>query len=103
MKTPPLNPDERDDALVPLLANGWAMVEGRDAIHKEYRFRGFVGAFGWMTSAALVAEKLNHHPEWSNVYNRVSVTLITHDCDGLSELDVRLATKMDDLATAASQ
>ena len=98
-KTPPLDAVTRDAALAPLLANGWAMVEGRDAIRKEFRFKSFVRAFGWMTSVALVAEKLDHHPEWSNVYNRVDVTLITHDCDGLSDLDISLGRKMDVLAT----
>jgi len=98
-KTPPLSADDRDAALAPLLDAGWAMVEGRDAIRKEYRFGNFVEAFGWMTRAALHAEKLNHHPEWSNVYNRVGVTLTTHDCDGLSDLDIRLAKRMDALAT----
>ena len=98
-KTPPLSADDRDAALAPLLDAGWAMVEGRDAIRKEYRFGNFVEAFGWMTRAALYAEKLNHHPEWSNVYNRVGVTLTTHDCDGLSDLDIRLAKRMDALAT----
>ena len=98
-KTPPLAPDARDDALAPLLANGWTMVDGRDAIRKEYRFRNFVEAFGWMTRAALHAERLDHHPEWSNVWNRVEVTLVTHDCDGLSDLDICLAGRMDALAT----
>lgn len=97
-KTPPLAADRRDDALAPLLADGWTMAEGRDAIRKEYEFRNFVEAFGWMTRAALHAEKLDHHPEWSNVWNRVAVTLITHDCDGLSDLDIRLARRMDALA-----
>ncbi len=97
-KTPPLAADERAAALAPLLATGWAPVEGRDAIRKEFRFRNFVEAFGWMTRAALHAEKLNHHPEWANVWNRVDVTLITHDCDGLSDLDIRLAKRMDALA-----
>lgn len=97
-KTPPLAPDDRAGALAPLLAVGWTMVEGRDAIRKEYRFRNFVEAFGWMTRAALHAEKLDHHPEWSNVWNRVTVTLVTHDCDGLSALDIRLAKRMDALA-----
>ncbi len=86
---------ERDADLPPLLENGWAMVEGRDAIRKSFKFSNFIEAFGWMTRMALWAEKLNHHPEWSNVYNRVEVTLITHDCDGLSALDVKLAKKMD--------
>lgn len=84
-------------ALDPLLANGWALVDGRDAITKTYKFKGFVEAFGWMTSAALIAEAMNHHPEWSNVYNRVTVTLTTHDAGGLSALDVVLAGKMDSL------
>lgn len=86
--------DDRS-ALAPLLENGWAMAQDRDAIVKEFKFKSFRAAFAWMTQAALWAEKLDHHPEWSNVYNRVSVTLITHDCDGLSALDVKLATKMD--------
>lgn len=89
---------ERDAALAPLLANGWALVEGRDAIAKSFVFGNFVEAFGWMTRVALWAEKWNHHPEWSNVYRTVEVTLCTHDVDGLSQLDVRLATKMDALA-----
>lgn len=85
-------------ALDPLFATGWALQEGRDAIFKRYVFKNFVEAFGFMTRAALWAEKLDHHPEWSNVYKTVDVTLITHDCDGLSALDVRLALKMDQLA-----
>jgi len=89
---------EREEALDMLRDVGWAKVAGRDAIHKTYEFRNFVEAFGWMTRVALWTEKLNHHPEWSNVWNRVEVTLITHDCDGLSALDVRLAKKMDALA-----
>ena len=71
----------------------------RDAISKTYRFANFVEAFGFMTRAALKAETLDHHPEWSNLYRTVEVTLTTHDCDGLSELDVRLATMFDALAT----
>lgn len=74
------------------------MGEGRDAIVKDFKFKNFVEAFGWMTRAAIWAEKWNHHPEWFNVYNKVSVTLSTHDVDGLSELDVKLAKKMDALA-----
>ncbi len=97
-RTPPLPPGERDAALTPLLATGWAMAEGRDAIRKSYRFRTFSEAFGWMTRVALHAERIDHHPEWTNVWNRVEVTLITHDCDGLSALDIRLATAMDALA-----
>jgi|TARA_B110000879_G_C11031532_1_gene455075 4a-hydroxytetrahydrobiopterin dehydratase len=81
----------------PLLSNGWEMVEGRDAIVKTYKFNDFADAFGWMTRAAIWAEKWNHHPEWSNVYNKVTVTLTTHDVDGLSTLDAKLARKMDGL------
>jgi 4a-hydroxytetrahydrobiopterin dehydratase len=85
-------------ALEPLLATGWVQDPVRDAITKTYTFRNFVEAFGFMTRAALWAEKLNHHPEWSNVYKTVTVTLTTHDAKGLTDLDVRLATKMDGLS-----
>lgn len=86
-----------NDAKQELLNNGWAMVDGRDAIHKTYEFKNFVEAFGFMTQAAIWAEKLNHHPEWSNVYKTVEVTLTTHDVGGLSELDGKLAAKLDAL------
>ena len=82
-----------------LIDAGWAMVEGRDAVKKTYVFKNFIEAFGFMTQAAIWAEKLNHHPEWFNVYKTVEVTLTTHDVDGLSELDAKLAAKMDALAT----
>ena len=85
--------------LEPLIANGWALEGVRDAMRKEFKFKNFVDAFGFMTRAAIWAEKWNHHPEWSNVYNRVEVVLITHDADGLTELDVKLAKKMDALAS----
>jgi 4a-hydroxytetrahydrobiopterin dehydratase len=98
-RTPPLAPEDRAEALAPLLANGWRQADRRDAIRKDFTFGNFVEAFGWMTRVALHAEKLDHHPEWSNVWNRVEVTLITHDCDGLSDLDIRLAKRMDALAT----
>ena len=88
------------DRLTPLLANGWAMAPDRDAIVKTYHFRNFIEAFGFMTRAAFWAEKWDHHPEWSNVYKVVTVTLITHDVDGLTERDIRLASKMDALAAA---
>ena len=83
--------------LAPLLETGWALDQSRDAIFKEYQFKNFVEAMGFMTRAALWAEKWNHHPEWFNVYNRVVVTLTTHDVDGLSSQDVKLARKMDTL------
>lgn len=92
-----LTEDERAADLAPLLAAGWEMVDGRDAIIKTFRFKNFVDAFGWMTRAALWAEKWNHHPEWFNVFNRVEVTLTTHDANGLSQLDLKLARKMDAL------
>jgi len=96
--TDALTADERATDLTTLLENGWGMAEDRDAIHKTYQFKNFVDAFGFMTRAAIWAEKWNHHPEWSNVYKTVDVTLTTHDVDGLSALDVKLARKMDQLA-----
>lgn len=99
--TPNKKPAERlqdRNTLAPLLANGWAQLPNRDAITKTYQFRNFIEAFGFMTRAALWAEKWNHHPEWSNVYKTVVVTLVTHDVDGLTELDIKLANKMDSLA-----
>jgi 4a-hydroxytetrahydrobiopterin dehydratase len=84
-------------ALEPLLNNGWALDPAGDAITKTYVLRNFIEAFGFMTRAALWAEKWDHHPEWSNVYKTVTVTLTTHDADGLTELDIKLATKMDSL------
>jgi 4a-hydroxytetrahydrobiopterin dehydratase len=75
---------------------GWAAFEGgRDAIRRTYKFADFNAAFGFMTRVALMADKLDHHPEWSNVYNRVEVTLTTHDADGVTALDVQLAHFMD--------
>lgn len=83
------------NALAKLEANGWTMAEGRDAIQKTFKFKSFVEAWGWMSRMAVEAEKMNHHPEWFNVYNRVEVVLTTHDAGGLSALDVALAGKMD--------
>lgn len=93
-----LTGEAREAALAPLLASGWALVEGRDAIEKSYQFKNFVEAWAWMSKCAIWAEKLNHHPEWFNVYKTVDVVLSTHDAGGLTELDVKLATKMDALA-----
>ncbi|MEO1537998.1 MAG: 4a-hydroxytetrahydrobiopterin dehydratase [Pseudomonadota bacterium] len=90
-----LEGEARDAALSSLEARGWDLTDGRDAIQKTFKFNNFVEAFGWMAKMAIVAEKMNHHPEWFNVYNRVEVTLTTHDVDGLSELDLKLAEKMD--------
>jgi 4a-hydroxytetrahydrobiopterin dehydratase len=80
---------------------GWSAAEGRDAISKTFKFADFNTAFGWMTRVALAAEKLDHHPEWFNVYARVEVLLATHDADGVTELDVTLATIMDATARTA--
>ena len=93
-----LSQAQRQSELEPLLNNGWSMVDGRDAIAKTYKFKNFIDAFGWMTRVAIWAEKWNHHPEWSNTYNKVSVTLISHDADGLTDRDIKLAQKMDALA-----
>ena len=77
---------------------GWREVAGRDAISRKFVFKDFNEAFGFMARAALVAEKLDHHPEWFNVYKTVDVTLSTHDAGGLTELDIKLAEAMDKLA-----
>lgn len=81
-----------------LFAAGWREEGGRDAIVKTYVFADFVTAFGFMTRAAIWAEKWDHHPEWTNVWRKVTVTLTTHSAGGLTELDVRLAAKLDELA-----
>ena len=88
-----LSSEERQRGLGEL--PGWRAVDGRDAITRTYRFKDFNAAFGFMTRAALVAEKMDHHPEWFNVYNRVDITLSTHDAGGLSGRDVRLAHAID--------
>lgn len=95
--TEKLSKETRKTVLPPLFATGWKMAESRDAIEKTFEFADFADAFGWMTRVAIWAEKWDHHPEWRNVYNRVEVTLITHDVDGLSSLDAKLARKMDGL------
>ncbi len=74
---------------------GWEEVRGRDAITKTFQFKSFNQAWGWMNRVALVAEKMDHHPEWSNVYGRVEVTLSTHDASGVTQLDIDLARKME--------
>lgn len=90
-----LNNDTREKQIQFLLQNGWSLVADRDAISKEFLFKNFVQAFGFMTTIALQSEKLNHHPEWSNVYNKIQITLTTHACDGLSDKDVKLAKFID--------
>lgn len=90
---PLLTPAERDQLATSL--PGWRMVEGRDAIARSFRFKDFGAAWGFMSRVALAAEKADHHPEWSNVYNRVEVVLSTHDAGGVTEKDVALARAMD--------
>jgi 4a-hydroxytetrahydrobiopterin dehydratase len=91
-----LSGEARKSALARL--KGWREVAGRDAITRTFVFKDFNEAFGFMARSALVAEKLDHHPEWSNVYKTVEVTLSTHDAGGLTELDTKLAEAMDKLA-----
>ncbi len=91
MKIPPLIGAQA--ALAQL--DGWAAAPGRDAIVKSFRFKDFGRAFGFMTQVALAAERMDHHPEWSNVYNRVEVLLTTHDSGGVTERDVALARAID--------
>ncbi|KAG5266964.1 hypothetical protein AALO_G00238270 [Alosa alosa] len=90
-----LTAEEREH-LLPILRNAqWVEVVGRDAIYKEFIFKDFNQAFGFMSRVALQAEKMDHHPEWFNVYNKVQITLSTHDCGGLSQRDITLATFID--------
>jgi 4a-hydroxytetrahydrobiopterin dehydratase len=91
-----LSGEARKSAMTRL--SGWSEVSGRDAITKKFVFKDFNQAFGFMTRAALVAEKMDHHPEWFNVYKTVEVTLSTHDAGGLTDLDVKLAEAMDKIA-----
>ncbi|MBA2932623.1 4a-hydroxytetrahydrobiopterin dehydratase [Sphingomonas sp. CGMCC 1.13654] len=90
-----LTPAERSE-LLPTLPE-WAVDEGRDGITRKFAFADFVEAFGFMTRVALLAEKADHHPEWSNLYNRVEILLTTHDAGGLSRRDVDLARAIDAL------
>jgi len=91
-----LTEDELKQALAEL--DGWQKLEDREAITKSFKFKDFSAAFGFMTRAALYAEKLDHHPEWFNVYNRVDVTLATHSENGVTELDIKMARKMNAIA-----
>jgi len=100
MKQAKLSAKARKAALAKL--PGWTEVKDRDAIIKKFVFADFSEAFGFMTRVALVAEKMNHHPEWFNVYKTVEVTLSTHDAAGLTELDVKLATAMNEIAGTSS-
>ncbi|XP_065283324.1 pterin-4-alpha-carbinolamine dehydratase [Dermacentor albipictus] len=86
-----LNDEERKTSLTPLIDAGWTQVKDRDAIYKEFLFKNFNQSFGFMTRIAMQAEKMDHHPEWFNVYNKVQITLSTHDVGGLSNNDIKLA------------
>lgn len=92
-----LTDQERTEALATLAE--WTHEPDRDAIVRTFQFPDFVTAFAFMTAVALEAEKADHHPEWSNVYNRVSIMLTTHDADGLSERDINLATRISELSS----
>ena len=76
--------------------NGWTIEDGK--LHKEFKFDNFIAAFGFMTQLALIAESMNHHPAWFNVYNRVTIDMMTHDADGITELDIKFAEHADALA-----
>ena len=93
--TAKLTGSELESALGEIQTQGWTTDPERKSICKSFKFRNFSEAFGWMAQAAMAAEKLNHHPDWSNSYNRVDVCLTTHSAGGISELDLRLARRMD--------
>ena len=88
----------KEDALRKLSKSGWDYIKERNAIRRNFEFKNFIEAFNWMTKVASYANKINHHPEWFNVYKTVEVVLTTHDCGGISDLDVKMAEKMDILA-----
>jgi 4a-hydroxytetrahydrobiopterin dehydratase len=92
-----LTVSEVQDAVAGL--NGWSIEDGK--LSRDFKFASFIEAFGFMASAAIEAEKMNHHPEWSNVYSKVSVQLVTHSANGITNLDVELAEKMNALASGA--
>lgn len=99
MTIPRLNDAERDAALAELA--GWTLRADGLAIERTLRFADFAEAFGFMTRVAIVAEKADHHPEWFNVYNRLAITLTTHDAGGLSQRDISLAREIDRMAGSA--
>jgi len=90
-----LNEAQRKEYLTPLYSTNWTLLKDRDAIYKEFVFKDFMQAFAFMTQGAMQSEKMNHHPEWFNVYNKVQITLSTHDSNGLSLNDVYLARFFD--------
>jgi len=88
---------EEERAALPITLPHWSLAEGRDALRRDFQFRDFTEAWGFMTSVALLAEKHDHHPEWSNIWNSVLIELSTHDAGGLSQKDVALAAAIDKL------
>lgn len=97
-----LEGDQRTTVLQQLETTGWNITDNRDALAKTFQFKNFNEAFGFMTRVALLAEKLDHHPEWFNVYNKVQVTLSTHDFNGLSTYDVQMAQFMDQCVSGST-
>uniref|UniRef100_A0A2K5J7C6 4a-hydroxytetrahydrobiopterin dehydratase n=1 Tax=Colobus angolensis palliatus TaxID=336983 RepID=A0A2K5J7C6_COLAP len=95
-----LTAEERNQAILDLKAAGWSELSERDAIYKEFSFHSFNQAFGFMSRVALQAEKMNHHPEWFNVYNKVQITLTSHDCGELTKKDVKLAKFIEKAAAS---
>nr|XP_005557871.1 PREDICTED: pterin-4-alpha-carbinolamine dehydratase 2 isoform X2 [Macaca fascicularis] len=95
-----LTAEERNHAILDLKAAGWSELSERDAIYKEFSFHSFNQAFGFMSRVALQAEKMNHHPEWFNVYNKVQITLTSHDCGELTKKDVKLAKFIEKAAAS---
>ncbi|CAG8490508.1 6382_t:CDS:2 [Funneliformis caledonium] len=99
-----LTGEERNSLLSPLLdKSSWEIVQDRDAVKKTFTFKDFNEAFGFMTRVALRADKVDHHPEWFNVYNRVEITLTTHECQGLSQRDLNLAKFIDNLYNTSAK
>lgn len=97
MTTKPIRLTQTEHAETLARFSEWSHDPARDALVREFRFADFVAAFGFMTRVAILAEKADHHPEWSNVYNRVTILLTTHDCDGLSKRDVDMAAAIEAL------
>ncbi|XP_030881470.1 pterin-4-alpha-carbinolamine dehydratase 2 [Leptonychotes weddellii] len=95
-----LTAEERNQVILDLKAAGWSELHERDALYKEFSFKNFNQAFGFMSRVALQAEKMNHHPEWFNVYNKVQITLTSHDCGGLTKRDVKLAKFIEKAAAS---
>ena len=90
-----LNDQDKKKFINEKTKNGWEYNEENDSIYKKFEFKNFIDAFSWMTKVALFSEKINHHPEWFNVYKTVEVTLKTHDLNSLSDLDKKLSEQMD--------